>query len=287
MIVHPELYITALGAAIAAGDAIMKIYSQKFDVELKTDGSPLTLADRQANKIIVDMLAFTGIPVISEEKPIPPFEERKNFAYFWLVDPLDGTKEFIKRNDEFTVNIALIRNNYPVFGVLTVPALNYGYIGSIEYGAYKMSNLTTVNKNIKNCHADFESLVNDFEELNPVVPEKHRIIVSSRSHYNSGNDEIIRKLFDDPQELKTIKAGSALKFGFLAEGKAHFYLRNDFINEWDTAAGHALLNAAGGHLLTWPAGEFMLYNKKEMRNPGFVACANKEILELLKAKFTL
>ena len=90
-----------------------------------------------------------------------------------------------------------------------------------------------------------------------------------------------------PEKLKTIKAGSALKFGYLAEGKAHFYLRNDSINEWDTAAGHALLNAAGGHLLTWPAGEFMLYNKKEMRNPAFVACGNKELLEFFKAKFTL
>ena len=287
MKLNQEIYITALDAAIAAGDAIMKIYSRKFEVELKTDGSPLTLADRQANDIIIDKLAGTGIPVISEEKPIPPFEERKKFAYFWLIDPLDGTKEFIKRNGEFTVNISLIRNNYPVFGVLTAPALNYGYIGSVEFGAFKMTDLTTVNKSIENCNSDFQSLVKDFEELHPVVPDKHQIIVSSRSHCNHGNTEIIKKLFKDPEKLKTIKAGSALKFGYLAEGKAHFYLRNDSINEWDTAAGHALLNAAGGHLLTWPAGEFMLYNKKEMRNPAFVACGNKELLEFFKAKFTL
>jgi 3'(2'), 5'-bisphosphate nucleotidase len=284
---NPEIYITALNAAIAAGDAIMKVYSQKFEVELKTDGSPLTLADKKANDIIFDELAGNGIPVISEEKPIPPFEERKKFAHFWLIDPLDGTKEFIKRNGEFTVNIALIRNNYPVFGVLTAPALNYGYIGTAEYGAYKINDLTTVNDVLKTCGSDFQNLVKSFEQLHPVVPDNQQVIVSSRSHSNEGNNEIINKLFKDPDTLKTIKAGSALKFGFLAEGKAHFYLRNDCINEWDTAAGHALLNAAGGLLLTWPSGGQMLYNKEKMRNPGFVACATKEALKLLKAKFTL
>lgn len=271
-------------AALKAGREIMNVYHQGFKVDLKADGSPLTLADRRANEIILDALSQFSIPVISEEKPLPDYLHRKAWEYFWLIDPLDGTKEFVNRNKEFTVNIALVYKSKPVAGIVTAPALNYGYLGTQNTGAYKIHDL---KKAETLSEEDFTNPEDHFSKLNPDIPDKNRILVASRSHIDVGNTEIIRKLFGHQNDLQTIHAGSALKFGLLAEGKAHFYLRNDKIWEWDTAAGHALLLAAGGDLFTWPDGSDLRYNKKTLKNPGFVACACKDVSELLKTKLSL
>ncbi len=271
-------------AALDAGREIMNIYRRGFKVDLKADGSPLTLADRLANEIILDKLSQFTIPVISEEKPLPDYSQRKSWEYFWLIDPLDGTKEFVNRNEEFTVNIALVYKSKPIAGIVTAPALNFGYMGIQSTGAYKIPDLQEA-KTLS--EIDFSNPEEHFLKLNPVVPDKNRILVSSRSHIDDGNSEIIRKLFGHKNDLKTIHAGSALKFGLLAEGKAHFYLRNDKIWEWDTAAGHALLLAAGGELFNWPDGSDLSYNKETLKNPGFVACSSKNVSELLKAKLSL
>ena len=283
MTIDNKILYTALRAALDAGREIMNVYSKDFKTELKSDGSPLTLADRLANEIIINALSQFSIPIISEEKPLPEFFQRKSWKYFWLIDPLDGTKEFVNRNDEFTVNIALIHNSRPVFGVVTAPALNFGYVGTQKDGAFKIPDLRRAESISDD---DFSDFAKHFTELNPEVPINNWVLVTSRSHNDRGNSEIIKKLFGN-KNLKTIHAGSALKFGLVSEGTAHFYLRNDHIWEWDTAAGHALLIAAGGDLFTWPDGADLYYNKEILRNPGFVACASKEVSELLKTKLSL
>ena len=284
MAIDNKILYTAFSAALAAGREIMNVYRKDFKTEIKADGSPLTLADRQANEIIINALSQLSIPIISEEKPLPEYFQRKSWEYFWLIDPLDGTKEFVNRNDEFTVNIALMHNSRPVIGVVTAPALNFGYVGTQKDGAFKIPDLRRAEFISDD---DFSDFAKHFTELNSEVPINNRVIVTSRSHNNQGNSEIIKKLFGNQHALKTIHAGSALKFGLLAEGKAHFYLRNDHIWEWDTAAGHALLLAAGGELFTWPDGTELRYNKEILKNPGFVACASKNVSELLKAKLSL
>ncbi len=284
MTIDNSIVYTAYRAAHDAGRVIMNVYRKDFKTELKADGSPLTLADRLANEIIINALSKFSIPIISEEKPLPGYSERKSWEYFWLVDPLDGTKEFVNRNDEFTVNIALIHNLKPVLGIVTAPALNFGYLGIQNTGAFKIPDL---RKAETLSEINFSNPDKYLPKLIPEVPDKKRILVASRSHNDRGNTEIIEKLFGNQHNLETIHAGSALKFGLVSEGKAHFYLRNDHIWEWDTAAGHALLLAAGGDLFTWPDGSDLRYNKKTLKNPGFVACASKDVSELLKAKLSL
>ena len=284
MIIDQKIVFTAFKAAIDAGIEIMNIYKKGFNVEHKADGSPLTLADRRANEIIINALNPFSIPIISEEKPLPDFSQRKSWEYFWLIDPLDGTKEFVNRNEEFTVNIALVHKSKPVLGIVTAPALNFGYMGIQDKGAFKIHDLQKV---LNLTEKDFSNPGDYFDRLNPSVPAQNRILAASRSHIDDGNADIIRKLFGHENALKTVHAGSALKFGLLAEGKAHFYLRNDKIWEWDTAAGHALLLAAGGDLFTWPDGSELLYNKEILKNPGFVACASRDASKLLKAKLSL
>jgi 3'(2'), 5'-bisphosphate nucleotidase len=284
LLIDHKIFYSAFNAALDAGKEIMNVYNQGFKVDLKADGSPLTLADRLANEIILDALIQFRIPVISEEKPLPDYLERKAWEYFWLIDPLDGTKEFVNRNKEFTVNIALIYKSKPIAGIVTAPALNFGYMGFQNTGAFKIPDL---KKAETLSEKDFSDPDEHFTRLNPELPDKHRILVASRSHNDDGNSEIISKLFGHQNDLQTIQAGSALKFGLLTEGKAHFYLRNDKIWEWDTAAGHAVLLAAGGDLFTWPDGSDLSYNKETLKNPGFVACASKEVSKLLKAKLSL
>jgi len=284
LIIDQKILFTAFRAALEAGKEIMNIYKKGFKVEHKADGSPLTLADQRANEIIINALSRFGIPIISEEKPLPGYSQRKSWEYLWMIDPLDGTKEFVNRNDQFTVNIALIHKSKPIAGIVTAPALNFGYLGMQNAGAFK---ITDLQKAEMLSEKDFSKPDENFSRLSPSVPADNRILAASRSHIDEGNAEIIRKLFGHENALKTIHAGSALKFGLVAEGKAHFYLRNDKIWEWDTAAGHALLIAAGGDLFTWPDGSELLYNKEILKNPGFVACAGKDASELLKAKLSL
>ena len=246
-----EIIDSVKGIACLAGDAIMDVYNTNFDFQLKYDNSPLTKADKISNKIILDSLKETtpNIPVLSEESSNISFEERSSWKTYWLVDPLDGTKEFIKKNGEFTVNIALIKNNTPIFGVIRVPALSVTYWGGAGIGSMKEID----QKRVRNIH------VSKFNSQNLRV-------ISSRSHKN----KILNSYLNRLGCTEEIYVGSSLKFCLLAEGKADFYPRLGPTSEWDTAAGEAILKFSGGFMLS-DQGVKMLYNFSEsLLNPYFV-----------------
>ena len=234
-----------------AGQKIMEIYQYKdFSgiIDFKADHSPLTLADKEANKIIEKGLreTYPEIPIISEEGKDIPYEERKSWNEFWLVDPLDGTKEFIKRNGEFTVNVALVRNKKVVLGVIYAPVLNTMYYGAKDFGAYKIENGNKVSISVGN-------------------KKEKRIAIGSRSH-NSPEDE---KVLSQYSITDRISKGSSLKFCLVAEGTADIYYRHGPTMEWDTAAGQAILEAAGGKM-TNDNGDHFTYNKTTLLNGGFL-----------------
>jgi 3'(2'), 5'-bisphosphate nucleotidase len=233
-----------------AGAKIMEIYSYTdFSgiVDFKSDNSPLTLADKEANKIIEAALReLYTFPIISEEGKNIPFELRRGWKEFWLVDPLDGTKEFIKRNGEFTVNIAFLQNNKPVIGIIYAPVLDILYVGVTGKFAYK------IEKGIKS-------------EIKTNQRKTKLIAVGSRSH-GSPEDEAVLKNYDIVDKTSI---GSSLKFCLLAEGKADLYFRSGPTMEWDTAAGQAVLEAAGGKMFNQSGNEFA-YNKESLLNGGFL-----------------
>ena len=242
-----------------AGKAIMKIYNQDFDVEYKTDSSPLTNADKWANEIIatslnelsVNSFFKKNIPIISEEGRTIPYNERKNWEYFWLIDPLDGTKEFVKKNGEFTINIALIYKENPVLGVVYLPAFNVCYWAKRDEGAFK-----------------------DGKKLPLKTIEQRNVykIVSSRSHM-SNETKVFIKALDTDKEKVIISTGSSLKICLVAEGEADIYPRLGPTMEWDTAAAHAIVNESGGLLYKFIyKGDFQkhVYNKKNLLNDWFV-----------------
>lgn len=279
---------------LEAGKAVLDIYrSDDFDIENKDDKSPLTKADKASHEIIKNGLTsyFPEIPLLSEEGKEIPYEERKNWEKFWLVDPLDGTKEFIKKNGEFTVNIALIENNKPVFGIIYAPAIKHNnidesisqsvnqkpienhmsidglndwmivnndlpgvlYLGGINFGSYKITSGGVKKINVS------DKSPND--ELN---------VVQSRSH--SGNEE--NEFYSNYRIKESLSRGSSLKICMVAEGEADIYFRGGPTWEWDTAAGHAILLGAGGHFVNKDKSE-LLYNKEVIKNFGFIASSFK------------
>lgn len=234
-----------------AGEAIMHVYNQPAgftEVTLKSDQSPLTQADQASHAIIAAGLAklTPDVPVLSEEGKEIPYAERQRWEYYWCVDPLDGTKEFIKRNGEFTVNIALIKNNTPVAGIIYAPVTNDMYYTSGE-GAYKIQSKSGPVKIIV------------------AGKEDEMIAVKSRSHAAIEEIQFMKQF----PVLAEVAIGSSLKFCLIAEGKAHVYYRHGPTMEWDTAAGHAILNQAGGQVTT-PTGEAFTYNKPSLLNGSFL-----------------
>lgn len=245
-------------AALEAGDAIMVLYaSGDFEEVTKADNSPLTKADKAAHDIISRHLSSTGLPVLSEEGIHTAYAERAKWPWFWLVDPLDGTKEFLKRNGEFTVNIALMHRDIPVAGVVFAPCLNTIYYGSKETGIYKevgkkQTQLTPLQKRIQ-----FSALLQK-----PAV-----IVVASRSHLTPETEQFINQF----RSFNCMSMGSSLKLMLLAEGKADIYPRFAPTMEWDTAASHAILNALNRSIYMADLNTELTYNKPELLNPSFVA----------------
>ena len=238
--------------AYDAGQLILEVYnSNDFDIKIKTDNSPLTLADKRSHDFIAAALekSFPDIPVLSEEGTYIEYNERKKWNEFFLVDPLDGTKEFIKKNGEFTVNIALIKNQKPVLGVINVPVSGEIYYGSVEDGSYKQLNGNSEKIEVSKRSKDGELTV-----------------VQSRSH--SGNEE--NEFYSKYKVKESISKGSSLKICMVAEGKAELYFRGGPTWEWDTAAGHAILISAGG-FFTNKDYSSLLYNKEVPKNYGFIA----------------
>ena len=256
---------TAIAAAIKAGKEILKIYNDPdsdFSVERKADNSPLTIADKTSHTIILNSLKETGIPILSEEDNTIPYTIRKDWKKFWLIDPLDGTKEFIKKNDEFTVNIALIENNRPVLGVIYVPVTATLYAGTEENGAWKMEKASEVET--------FEIIKESGVKLphsNNKAPYK---VVGSRSHMSEETETYIKKLQTEHPEIEIVSKGSSLKICMVAEGSANEYPRFGPTMEWDTAAGHAIANAAGKKLWHTDFSKELEYNKENLLNPYFI-----------------
>lgn len=253
----------AIGAALEAGKAILDIYhSDDFQVELKGDDSPLTKADIASHNVIMSHLKATNIPVLSEEGKSIPYEERKDWRQLWIVDPIDGTKEFIKRNGEFTVNIALVENQKTVIGVIYVPVLNDLYFSTSEMGAFKVKvNLEDYN---------VETLVQQGSKLPLERADKTFTIVASRSHRSPETDDYIDQMREKHGDVNLISKGSSLKLCMVAEGQADCYPRFAPTMEWDTAAGQAICEHAGFEVIDWSTEERMLYNRAELLNNWFL-----------------
>ncbi len=244
-------------AARAAGEEILDIYSRDFEVELKADDSPLTEADRLANAVIMEALAthYPDMPVISEENREVPYSQRSGWSEFWLVDPLDGTKEFVKKNGEFTVNIALVRQGVPVAGVVYLPVDGTLYCAESGAGAFK-----TMADGLP------ERIFNDrhFSTCDEVT------VVASRSHRTPGTDAFVARLRAEGKAVECLAAGSSLKLCLVAEGAANVYPRFGPTMEWDTGAAHAVVLEAGRKVINRETGEPLSYNKPSLLNPWFM-----------------
>jgi 3'(2'), 5'-bisphosphate nucleotidase len=264
--INQYLYI-ALNAALKAGDAIRKVYfSDQVMVEYKEDLSPITLADRHAHECIEKELETLKLPVLSEEGIETPYEERKDWNYFWLVDPLDGTKEFIKRNDEFTVNIALIEKREPILGVIYSPINGMLFFGARELGSFKRNNCFETEISEQTL-AEF---ITDSSHLPLEWSRKRFSIAVSKSHMNEKTLSFVNSMIAKFSDVETISMGSSLKICLVAEGRADIYPRFGKTMEWDTAAGHAIAQAAG-FSFTLPDGESPFrYNKPDLANPNFL-----------------
>jgi 3'(2'), 5'-bisphosphate nucleotidase len=271
MQITEKLIRTALKSAFQAGKAIMDIYRQPFDVEFKSDNSPLTIADKTAHTIITEGLSDTGLPVLSEEGIQLSYDIRKNWEDFWLVDPLDGTKEFIKRNGDFTVNIALISNHQPVFGVVYVPVSDFMYWGS-KSGSYRLNGKQLEPIDFENFHS-IETLA---ERLPCISRTEGYLVLGSRSHMNNETESFINDLKITHPDLAFLSRGSSLKFCTLAEGGADIYPRFGPTMEWDTGAGHAVARFAGCSVDQVENGLAVEYNKPSLLNPYFIARCKKK-----------
>ncbi|NPA35707.1 MAG: 3'(2'),5'-bisphosphate nucleotidase CysQ [Chlorobi bacterium] len=260
---HLELI---LKAALDAGTEILKVYTREdFNVTQKSDASPLTDADLNSHKVIMEALNETGIPVLSEEGADIPFEERKNWRRLWIVDPLDGTKEFVKRGGDFTVNIALVEDNYTVMGVVFAPWLGHLYWGSPEGSFFFDTGRNPVGM-------DVAKILTDGDKLPYKLPDKFTV-VASKSHFSEETKQFIDKVKSKVGEVEFSSIGSSLKMCLVASGKAHLYPRLGPTMEWDTAAGQAVVENAGGKLIDLETGERMRYNREKLLNNYFLVSA--------------
>ncbi len=259
--IREDWLVQIINAALKGGEAILDIYNSDFAVETKDDNSPLTEADKRAHLEIMKILESTGLPVLSEEGRHMSYEERKDWKQFWMVDPLDGTKEFVKRNGEFTVNIALIEDGKATMGVIYVPVTKDLYFADNKaYKAY-----------------DFISRVSSLEELikgSDLLPiaqtRANYVVVGSRSHMSEETEAFINEQKAKHTEVDILSKGSSLKLCMVAEGAADAYPRFAPTMEWDTAAGQAIANASGASVINWETKETMQYNKENLLNSWFL-----------------
>ena len=257
-----ELLLNALNASIKGGHAIMEVYASDFAVEHKEDKSPLTLADKNCNDVIEMYLKDTEIPFLSEEGAKISYADRKDWEYSWLVDPLDGTKEFVKRNGEFTVNIALIHNGTPIMGVIYVPVKEELYFALEGLGTYKMSRNTIID--------NLEDLITKSDKLPINYNRDNYVIVGSRSHMSAETEVFFEEMKKAHGQVEVIAVGSSLKLCMVAEGKADAYPRYAPTMEWDTGAGHAIVKYAGFSVKQYNSSEDVVYNKENLLNPWFL-----------------
>ncbi len=254
-----------ISLALKAGEEIMNFYNQGFKTDYKDDKSPVTDADIASNDIIVEGLQQSGIPIISEESVNLEYDKRKNLKEFWLIDPLDGTKQFVKLEKEFTVNIARIENNLPVEGVVYAPVFKKLYYGNIDDGAFLYDYNTEKIREFKL----------------PLKGDEGLGVVISKSHLNEATKEFVNKLYAKNPKLKLCKVGSSLKFCCLAEGHSDVYPRIGSICEWDIAAGHAIIRSSAGNVVDLKTGKEVTYNTKNLLTPDFIAFLDKSKIKFV------
>lgn len=265
MYLLPSLF----NAAVRAGASIMSIYRNldDYDISLKNDRTPITLADRSAHRVIREYLGPTRIPILSEEGREMGYDERRNWELYWLVDPLDGTLEFIKGNNEFTVNIALMENNVCCGAVIYVPYYGKMYLAGRGDGAYLKRNVAPDAA----AEYSYERIMEGLERLplNDRTPQGRLRVAVSRSHQTPETHERIAALRERHPDLEVVEQGSSYKFCMLAEGTVDYYVRTTHTYEWDTAAGELILAEAGGSTRALPDGSALRYNEADLRNPWF------------------
>ncbi len=252
-----------INLALKTGEEVLKIYYAGFKTKYKEDNSPITEADIVANRIIIERLKQTSIPVISEESVNEKYRYRSNYDEFWIIDPIDGTKQFIRNDNEFTINIARISGRNVTEGVVYAPALRQLYYGHIEYGAIRI--------NYNN---------NAYAEL-PDTETSETVILTSKSHMDPETEALLEKIKINMDSINIIPTGSSIKLCRVAEGSADIYLRAKGINEWDIAAGHAILKAAGGNIYKFKSKKEIRYNTKNLQTGGFFAVLDDKYRELL------
>ena len=267
---NSQYIIIFLNAAFKAGRKILKIYNKSdFKVKLKSDDSPLTRADIESHKLIKKTLieALPGLPLMSEEETNISYTERKKWEEYICIDPLDGTKEFINRNGEFTINIALIRDCKPVVGVIFSPVKDILYFGGFNTGSFRISRFLKIFSNFNSLSLQYEHIV----KLPCADSNRNFTVVGSRSHMNDKTQNFINELKAKYDKIDIISAGSSLKFCLVAEGSADVYPRFAPTMEWDTAAGQVILEGAGGVVCDSTKELPLKYNKPNLTNPSFIA----------------
>lgn len=251
-------FILAIKAIIDASRCICEIYSKDFESFSKTDGSPVTIADFKSSEIISSYLKDTNIPCTNEEEKTTPYSQRKLWTTSWCIDPLDGTKEFVHKNDEFAVNIALIENGNPVFGLIANPLQETILFGEKNIGVY----LFQFNDNAS---------PHKWEKIIPQNFTDSLTVIGSRSHHSDFSNDLLNKLLKIDPDFRSLKRGSSLKFFDLALGNAQIYPRFSPTMEWDIASGQAILEALGGDVIDAKTGLSLTYNTESLINPSFIA----------------
>jgi 3'(2'), 5'-bisphosphate nucleotidase len=260
---YNTLLLHAVHAALQGATEILAVYEGHIEVDYKSDNSPLTEADRRAHLQIAAGLGILDIPILSEEGRDIPYSERREWERLWIVDPLDGTKEFVKRNGEFTVNIALCEQQIPTLGVIYVPVQEVLYFGAPGLGAFRKKVPPSARFD------SFEALLHDAQQL-PETQDRPYIMVGSRSHMSDETSAYFQEVLKQHPEASVLSKGSSLKICMVAEGSADVYPRFAPTMEWDTAAGHALAKQAGFEVINPGTGEPLQYNKADLLNPWFV-----------------
>lgn len=265
-----ELFAIAAAAAVKAGAKVMPIFnSDDYEITMKSDNTPFSLADKVAHEEIEQCLAKSRIPTLSEEGRDLAYDERKAWDIFWLIDPLDGTRQFIKRKNEFTINIALIINNYPELGIIYAPAYNELYFGHQELGSFKKENVIPAS----DINFTYNSLFEDAIKM-PSISNKKYTILTSPNHTTQTTLNFIEEKRAEYTDIDIISMGSSLKMCLLADGKANIYVRHADTYEWDTAAAQAILEGAGCTIKSQDDGKRLSYNKESLKNPWFICERN-------------
>lgn len=254
----------AIKAALEAGHEILDIYEGTFEVEYKDDKTPLTIADKKAHNTITKHLQQTGIPILSEEGKSIAYEDRDRWNDLWIVDPLDGTKEFVKQNGEFTVNIALVEQNSPILGVIYIPVEETLYFGAKNLGSYRVEHLRKLDE-----EGDVNGLIEKAVKL-PELQKRPFTMVGSRSHMSKETTDYFEGVREEFPDAEIVSRGSSLKICMVAEGTADVYPRFAPTMEWDTAAGHAIALEAGFEMVNAKTNEPLQYNKEDLLNPWFI-----------------